>query len=300
MQSSRVPILFNTDRYSFDEQDDKRFDSYESLNGVHTHITQEYNQNGLISAFQYLNTEPAGDFLSYSLARPSGSLPPVQYPESTFLVGTTPQRTPSLAGTVLSSPLAPFPDAHGLPLPATSRDDFLLSHTSHDEVSGSYRGQTQLGRPGTSWTRRASGPSHSSLPPVTTDGWGQIDDDHLSSRALLTVASPAVPWGRDDDLLLSPQSPVEATTHGLPWSPPPWNSPPHLVGLNPSAVPRPHVCNICSKGFAKRNDLRRHRGTVHQSGGELVFRCRCKYKCTRKDNYLRHMRPWSHQTFPLN
>lgn len=55
--------------------------------------------------------------------------------------------------------------------------------------------------------------------------------------------------------------------------------------------PKPYRCGKghCTAAFQHMKDLRRHRKTVHSTGDEPYFRCRCDKRDTRKDNYLRHL-----------
>ncbi|KAI0451124.1 hypothetical protein F5B21DRAFT_488254 [Xylaria acuta] len=76
----------------------------------------------------------------------------------------------------------------------------------------------------------------------------------------------------------------------LPFSPPA-SSPPRLP-LSPAIPSRPHVCTLCpdtTNCFTLKKDLNRHIRTVHATGVEQVYRCRCKKHGIRKDNYLRHV-----------
>ncbi|KAF2963130.1 hypothetical protein GQX73_g10446 [Xylaria multiplex] len=72
------------------------------------------------------------------------------------------------------------------------------------------------------------------------------------------------------------------------------NSPPQLGVLSsPLGSLRPHVCTMCTNAtirFKHKKDLNRHIGTVHPTGNEPFYCCRCAKLNTRKDNYLRHLR----------
>ncbi|KAI0543498.1 hypothetical protein F4679DRAFT_109710 [Xylaria curta] len=70
--------------------------------------------------------------------------------------------------------------------------------------------------------------------------------------------------------------------------------------LSPSSVVTAEVspgkslqCNDCSRCFKHKKDLNRHMKTVHATGNELFFRCRCGKTNLRKDNYICHVRPCS-------
>lgn len=54
---------------------------------------------------------------------------------------------------------------------------------------------------------------------------------------------------------------------------------------------KPHKCTVypCTSAFQHKKDLARHMKTVHSTGNEPYFRCRCDKTDIRKDNYLRHL-----------
>ncbi|KAI0530446.1 hypothetical protein GGR58DRAFT_518470 [Xylaria digitata] len=51
-----------------------------------------------------------------------------------------------------------------------------------------------------------------------------------------------------------------------------------------------HPCETCPRVFGRKKDLKRHMVTVHATGQELVYRCRCGKSDIRKDNHRRHIR----------
>ncbi|KAI8946977.1 hypothetical protein F4801DRAFT_582844 [Xylaria longipes] len=53
--------------------------------------------------------------------------------------------------------------------------------------------------------------------------------------------------------------------------------------------PREHTCTKCFETFTHKKDMVRHMNTVHATGDEEVYRCRCSKVNVRKDNYLRHV-----------
>ncbi|KAI2463923.1 hypothetical protein F4781DRAFT_440067 [Annulohypoxylon bovei var. microspora] len=59
--------------------------------------------------------------------------------------------------------------------------------------------------------------------------------------------------------------------------------------LPPINSPKRQHCEICNKSFTKKNDLTRHRKSVHESN-DPKNRCACGYEQIRKDNYKRHVR----------
>ncbi|KAI3324797.1 hypothetical protein HD806DRAFT_493647 [Xylariaceae sp. AK1471] len=106
--------------------------------------------------------------------------------------------------------------------------------------------------------------------PATTGEWMYNADNAFSSRtevfpdlACLLTALPSPP---------SPPSPPSATNTKI-----------TTVSL------RQHHCNSCSISFELRKDLKRHRNTVHATGNEPAYSCRCGKNDNRKDNHRRHV-----------
>ncbi|KAI0479840.1 hypothetical protein F4859DRAFT_513342 [Xylaria cf. heliscus] len=92
-----------------------------------------------------------------------------------------------------------------------------------------------------------------------------------TQRALAPQNAAAMygPIGHLNEPLLSPS-----------WPPlsPPRLSPPELP-LTPAIPSKPHICTQCPGAtacFTLRKDLNRHIRTVHATGDERVYRCRCK------------------------
>ncbi|KAI1735452.1 hypothetical protein F4680DRAFT_305140 [Xylaria scruposa] len=71
--------------------------------------------------------------------------------------------------------------------------------------------------------------------------------------------------------------------------PPPSPSPSSAVAAEVSAA-KSFQCNVCSRDFRYKKDLNRHMKTVHTTGSESIFQCRCEKTDMRKDNYVRHVR----------
>ncbi|TRX93428.1 hypothetical protein FHL15_005703 [Xylaria flabelliformis] len=118
----------------------------------------------------------------------------------------------------------------------------------------------------------------------TTDNLiGELDYGLISQSAAAIYGSG---WGYPHE-----SSPSLLSPSWLPLSPP--TSLPPQSPL-PSAIPsKPHVCALCpgtTTCFKLKKDLNRHLGTVHATGYEEVYCCRCKKQGVRKDNYLRHVR----------
>ncbi|KAI0856491.1 hypothetical protein F4860DRAFT_529009 [Xylaria cubensis] len=116
----------------------------------------------------------------------------------------------------------------------------------------------------------------------TTDNFiGELDYG-LTSQS--TAAIYGSEWGY----------PHESSSSLPPWLPlsPPTSLPPQSP-LSSAIPSKPHVCALCpgtTTCFKLKKDLNRHLGTVHATGYEEVYCCRCKKQGVRKDNYLRHVR----------
>ncbi|TRX93430.1 hypothetical protein FHL15_005705 [Xylaria flabelliformis] len=65
--------------------------------------------------------------------------------------------------------------------------------------------------------------------------------------------------------------------------------------LSGAADARRFECNECPSSFAQNKDLNRHKKSVHPTGNEPLYRCRCGREGVRKDNYLRHVDPCSNE-----
>ncbi|KAI0856487.1 hypothetical protein F4860DRAFT_492845 [Xylaria cubensis] len=73
---------------------------------------------------------------------------------------------------------------------------------------------------------------------------------------------------------------------------------PSPSALSGAADARRFGCNECPSSFAQNKDLNRHKISVHPTGNEPLYRCRCGKEGVRKDNYLRHVEPCSNYHYP--
>ncbi|KAI0182369.1 hypothetical protein EV127DRAFT_488164 [Xylaria flabelliformis] len=121
----------------------------------------------------------------------------------------------------------------------------------------------------------------------TTDNFiGEFDYGLTSQSAAAIYGS-----GWDYPHESSSSSSSLSSSPWLPLSPP--ASPPPQSPLSSATPSKPHVCALCpgtTTCFKLKKDLNRHLGTVHATGYEQVYCCRCKKQGVRKDNYLRHVR----------
>ncbi|KAI0446843.1 hypothetical protein F4803DRAFT_420774 [Xylaria telfairii] len=102
-----------------------------------------------------------------------------------------------------------------------------------------------------------------------------------------TCSTHAVGWVHDNTYNPSPYSPA-AISGARPRRPLLRYS---LPMQQPSAMEpsRQHACSMCAEAFMHRKDLLRHKNTIHATGDEETYRCRCSKTGFRKDNYLRHV-----------
>ncbi|KAI1390926.1 uncharacterized protein F4822DRAFT_167159 [Hypoxylon trugodes] len=119
-----------------------------------------------------------------------------------------------------------------------------------------FRQVSQVGSPGT-WL------DQNYTAPTISGGLSTLEGARAygSSRVL---AVPAPPY--------SPESPTQTP------SPP---QPSHRYKCSSSD---------CGMSFKKSSDLKRHYSTVHRSGTDPQYICRCGHDGTRKDNYIRHVK----------
>ncbi|KAI1820289.1 hypothetical protein F4861DRAFT_545791 [Xylaria intraflava] len=71
------------------------------------------------------------------------------------------------------------------------------------------------------------------------------------------------------------------------------NGPPFSSTLTQSArganSSKSHKCSKCPQSFSLKKDLNRHSSSKHRRPGDPLFRCRCGYEDSRRDNYKRHL-----------
>ncbi|KAI8946976.1 hypothetical protein F4801DRAFT_30162 [Xylaria longipes] len=88
------------------------------------------------------------------------------------------------------------------------------------------------------------------------------------------------------DSLSSQATPATLTSLSFLSSPPPLSP---FVSVSSKTTVRPHSCDDCPTSFRHPKDLKRHKSTVHATGDECAYSCRCGKRGVRKDNYLRHV-----------
>ncbi|KAI0441361.1 hypothetical protein F4803DRAFT_428385 [Xylaria telfairii] len=131
-------------------------------------------------------------------------------------------------------------------------------------------------------------PGHNtySADPAKWEAGGHMDMDLDPEYSMPPGSSINTPW-----------NPWYPQTAGLGPRPSPS---PTLLALTPPLSPtplalagaadaRPFPCSGCPSSFKHRKDLKRHVTSVHATGNEPVYRCRCGFQGVRKDNYLRHV-----------
>ncbi|KAI0479842.1 hypothetical protein F4859DRAFT_529972 [Xylaria cf. heliscus] len=119
----------------------------------------------------------------------------------------------------------------------------------------------------------------------STDGPdGMCHSNLVLGRSYCTPTTPvgfaySAPWD-------SWSSPATAESWSLLSSPPLSPSEPRWPG---TTTVKQFQCKHCGASFTYRKDLTRHKTSVHATGNEPVYRCRCGKRDVRKDNYRRHV-----------
>ncbi|KAI0530448.1 hypothetical protein GGR58DRAFT_524458 [Xylaria digitata] len=116
-----------------------------------------------------------------------------------------------------------------------------------------------------------------------------------TSPIIFGAVASNLSWARDNSATSSVLGDEEAWTSGefARESNSAVNSPQVGTSLSPPRSLRPHICTMCPNAttcFTHKKDLNRHINTVHATGNEPIYSCRCGKLNTRKDNYLRHLR----------
>ncbi|OTA67218.1 hypothetical protein K449DRAFT_419880 [Hypoxylon sp. EC38] len=88
------------------------------------------------------------------------------------------------------------------------------------------------------------------------------------------------PNSQSNWLNASSQGETTVKAAGVPAPPSPPSSP----------SPHQHKCSQCDNRFHTERGRKRHEKTVHLTGAEPAYLCKCGYHNVRKDNYLRHLR----------
>lgn len=117
------------------------------------------------------------------------------------------------------------------------------------------------------------------LPAAAAGGWVHHAPTPYSSPA---AAAPAPAWG----LPMEPASPVLSTLAAA--AKPLRKFRCDMFDIK--GFQSPEQSKRCQASFKQRKDLIRHKRTVHATGDDPYYRCRCATEGVRKDNYLRHVR----------
>ncbi|KAK9783270.1 putative C2H2-type domain-containing protein [Seiridium cardinale] len=123
---------------------------------------------------------------------------------------------------------------------------------------------------------------------VNVTAWSGSVHNSAPVPGLLTVGGPT---GSLPDPIRSEAVPTPLSISPAPLAPEPSASTrsPSSIPAEPGHSSSRTIRYTCGSSFSRKQDLQRHKKTVHATSNTPTYVCICGYKQLRKDNHMRHL-----------